>query len=124
MTIAAAVDLVAVDQEGLIATAATFAQQRGEPCFMISILGEIREDQREIAERNLTLITARNASPLLLHEGPDLARALAAAAEKFGIGTLFIQNGRRRFGRTLAEQLIRLRPSFEVVVVHSRSGPE
>ena len=116
MTVAAAVDITAPGQEGLIAAAATFAHQRGEPCFMISIVHEIGESEREIVERNLTLITSRNASPVM-QDGDNIARSLTAVAEKFGVGTLFIQNGRRRFGRSLAEEVIHLKPPFQIVVV-------
>lgn len=122
MTIAAAVDIVAEDQEAVIAAAAKFARQRGEPCFAISVIRTLREAQREIVEHNLTLITARNASPVLLQDESGVAATLASAAKKFGIGTLFVKNGRRRFGRSLAEQLVRLRPAFEVVVIHSPMG--
>lgn len=122
MTIAAAVDILGEDQEVLIATAATFAQQRCDPCFMISVVGEISEDQREVAERNLSLITARNAAPVILQEQSDIAHTLATAAQTFGAGTLFVQHGRRRFGRrSLAEQIVHLRPPFQVVVVHPSS---
>jgi K+-sensing histidine kinase KdpD len=116
MTIAAAVDITASDQDALIATAASFAQQRGEPCFMISIVSKIRDDEREIVERNLSLITARDASPVM-QDGDDVARSVTAIAERFGVATLFIKNGSRRFGRTLAEQLIHMKPPFQVVVL-------
>jgi K+-sensing histidine kinase KdpD len=116
VSVAAAVDIKAPDQDALIAAAATFAHQRGEPCFMISVVGEITDQERDVVERNLALITSRNASPVL-QEGSDVARTIAVVAERFGIGTLFIQNGRRRFGRCLAEQLIHLKPPFQVVVV-------
>jgi K+-sensing histidine kinase KdpD len=117
MTVAAAVDITAPDQDSLIAAAAMFAQQRGEPCFVISIVREIGEEQRETVERNLALITSRNASPVM-QEGNDVARLLAAIAEKFGVGTLFVKNGRRRFRRTVAEELIHLQPRFQIVVVN------
>jgi K+-sensing histidine kinase KdpD len=116
MSVAAAVDITAPDQDALIATAATFAQQYGEPCFMISIVRKIREDEREIVEHNLTLITARNASPVM-QDGDDVARSLTTLAEQFGVATLFIKNGNRRFGRCLAEQLIHMKPPFQVVVL-------
>jgi K+-sensing histidine kinase KdpD len=116
MSVAAAVDITAPDQEALIATAATFAQQRGEPCFAISIVTRIRDDEREIVEHNLMLITARNASPVM-QDGDDVAGSLTALAEQFGVGTLFIKNGSRRFGRSLAEQLIHMKPPFQVVVL-------
>ena len=116
MTVAAAVDITAPDQDALIAAAATFAQQRGEPCFMISIVRRIGEQDREIVERNLALITSRNASPVM-QEGDNVARSLTVIAEKFGVGTLFIQNSRRRFGRSVAEEVIHLKPPFQIVVV-------
>jgi K+-sensing histidine kinase KdpD len=116
MSVAAAVDITAPDQDALIATAAMFAQQRGEPCFMISIVHKIREEERETVERNLLLITSRNASPVM-QDGDDVARMLTLLAEKFGVGTLFIKNGNRRFGRSLAEQLIHMKPPFQVVVL-------
>ena len=120
MTIAAAVDLTAPDQDSLIAAAATFAQQRGERCFMISIVRSIEnagETNRDAVQRNLALITARAASPIV-QEGADVARTLRKIAEEFGVETLFVQNGKRRFGRTIAEQLVHLKPSFEIVVVN------
>lgn len=120
MTIAAAVDITDPDQDALIATAATFAQQRGEQCFAISIVNKISEHEREIVERNLALITARNASPVM-QDGDDVARSLASIAEKFGVQTLFIKNGSRRFGRSLAEQLIHMKPAFQVVVLSARA---
>jgi len=118
MSVAAAVDITSPDQDELIAAAAAFANQRGEQCFMISIVRSISsaEEHREAIERNLALISSRNAAPIV-QEGDDVARLLTVLAEKFGVETLFIQNGRRRFGRTVAEQLIHLKPRFEVVVV-------
>jgi K+-sensing histidine kinase KdpD len=123
MTIAAAVDITASDQDGLIAAAAAFAQQRGEACYMIAIVRRIGDGERDIVERNLALITSRNASPVM-QEGVNVARALASVAEKFGVGTLFVQNGRRRFGRSVAEELIHLKPPFQIVVVSRDSHAE
>jgi len=121
MTVAAAVKISAPDQDSLIAAAAMYARLRGEPYFTISIVpslpyGTTDGEQRPVIERNLALITSRNASPVM-QEGADVAACLQQVAEKFGVNTLFIQNGRRRFGRTLAERLIRLKPPFQVVVV-------
>jgi phosphoribosylanthranilate isomerase len=42
--------------------------------------------------------------------------ALIATAATF-VGTLFIQNSRRRFGRSVAEEVIHLKPPFQIVVV-------
>ena len=116
MTIAAAVDITATGQDSLIAAAAMIAQQRGEPCFVISIVRRIGDGDPAVIERNLSLITSRNASPVM-QEGDNVPRALAAVAEKFGVGMLFVQNGRRRFGRSVAEELIHLKPPFQVVVL-------
>jgi K+-sensing histidine kinase KdpD len=118
LTIAAAVDITAPDQDQLIAAAANFARQRGEQCFVISIVKSLALADKESAviARNLALIASRNVAPIV-QEGDDVARSLRIIAEKFGVQTLFIRNGRRRFGRTMAEQLIHLKPSFEVVVV-------
>jgi K+-sensing histidine kinase KdpD len=116
VTIAAAVDITAPDQDGLITAAATFAQQRGEPCFVISIVRKIGDGDPGIVERNLALITSRNASPVM-QEGDDVARCLSEVASKFGVEMLFVRNGRRRFGRSVAEELIHLKPEFQVVVV-------
>jgi K+-sensing histidine kinase KdpD len=122
VAVAAAVKIASPDQETVITAAALHAQQRGVPCFVISIVpslpyGAIDDGARQRIERNLALITARNASPVM-QEGDDVARCLRLVAEKFGVETLFIQNGRRRFGRTLAEKLIHLKPPFHVVVVN------
>ncbi len=121
MSVAAAVDIASPDQDALIAAAARFAEQRGEQCFVISIVpslpyGVENEDDLEVVERNLALITSRNASPVF-QEGDDVVRTLLLVAPRFGVRTLFIQNGRRRFGRSIAEQIIHRKPSFEVVVV-------
>lgn len=121
MSVAAAVDIAASDQDSLIAAAARFAEQRGEPCFVISIVpclpyGVVKEEDREVVERNLALITSRNASPVF-QEGDDVARTLLLVAPRFGVKTLFIQNGRRRFFRSVAERIIHRKPPFEVVVV-------
>jgi hypothetical protein len=134
LTVAAAVDITAPDQDGLIAAAATFAHQRGEQCLVISVVRsfETTEEQRLSIERNLNLIIARNVSPIV-QKADDVARSLRETAESFGVQTLFIQNGRRRFLRTIAEQLIHLKPSFEVVVISrypsaltrsNRDGPD
>jgi hypothetical protein len=118
LTIAAAVDITAADQDQLIAAAANYARQRGERCFVISIVKSlaVADEQSEVIARNLVLITSRNVAPIV-QEGDNVARSLRIIGEKFGVKTMFIQNGRRRFGRTMAEQLIHLKPSFEVVVV-------
>ena len=120
MTVAAAVDITAPDQDALIAAAATFAHQRGEQCFAISIVRRIDDENREIVERNLALITSRNASPVM-QQGDNIAHALTMIAEQFGVGTLFIQNSRRRFGRSVAEEVIHLKPPFQIVVVSRAS---
>ncbi|HUJ13534.1 MAG TPA: hypothetical protein VL284_07040 [Thermoanaerobaculia bacterium] len=123
MTIAAAVDITAPDQDALIAAAATFAHQRGERCFIISVVRSIEQagqTSRDTVQRNLALITARDAAPIV-QEGDDVARTLRKIAEEFGVETLFVQNGKRRFGRTIAEQLVRLKPPFEIVVVNRSS---
>jgi K+-sensing histidine kinase KdpD len=119
--VAAAVKITSPDQDAVIATAALYAQLRGEPCFVISIIDSLRhlnmeETEREIVERNLALIAARNASPVM-QEGDDVARGLRQAAEQIGAGTLFIRNGRRRIGRTLAERVIHQKPPFQVIVL-------
>jgi K+-sensing histidine kinase KdpD len=122
VTVAAAVKITAPDQDALIATAASYAQLQGEVCLVISIVqslpyGLTNDDQGPVIERNLDLITSRNASPII-QQGDDVALCLRKIAEKFDVRTLFIRNGRRRFGRSIAERLIHLKPSFEVVVVN------
>ena len=121
MSVAAAVDITSLEAAPLIATASIAAQRRGQPCYVISVVPSLRRvDGREgsdIVSRNLELIAARNASPIL-QEGSDVARTVTAAAALIGVDTLFVGNGRPRLlGRTIAEKIVHLAPPFEVVVI-------
>ncbi len=121
MSVAAAVDITSPEAGSLIATASMAAQRRHELCYVIAIVPSMREieggENKEIVDRNLDLIAARNASPVL-QEGNDVARCVIAAAALFGVDMLFVGNGRPRLlGRTIAEKILHLAPPFEVVVV-------
>jgi K+-sensing histidine kinase KdpD len=121
MSVAAAVDITSPEAGPLIATASMAAQRRGEHCYVISIMSSLRAvdggESNVVVTRNLELIAARNASPVL-QEGNDIARGVMAAAALFGVEMLFVGNGRPRLlGRTVAEKILHLAPHFEVVVV-------
>jgi K+-sensing histidine kinase KdpD len=121
MSVAVAVDITSPEAGSLIATASMAAQRRGQPCYVISVVSSLRDvdgvERNEVVSRNLELIAARNASPIL-QEGTDVARTVTAAATLFGVDTLFVGNGRPRLlGRTIAEKILHLAPPFEVVVI-------
>ncbi len=121
MSVAAAVDITSPEAGPLIATAAMAARRRGQSCYVISVVPSLRDvdggKSNEVVRRNLELIAARDASPVL-QEGTDVARSVMAAAALFGVDMLFVGNGRPRLlGRTVAEKILHLAPPFEVVVV-------
>jgi K+-sensing histidine kinase KdpD len=121
MSIGAAVSITSPSAGRIIAAASLRAQERGEQCFVISVVRstaeELTKEELEVVANNLSLITSRNASPVV-QEADDVPRALISAADIFGIRTLFIGSARRRrFGRSVAERLVRLGPPFEIVVV-------
>lgn len=122
MSVGAAIRMTSRDEERVIRHAAEFAQQEGTQCFVISVVPEIggtTDEERGIMERNLEVIAEANASPVM-QEGDDVAKTLLAVACLFRIRTLFLQSGStRRLGRSIAEQLLLLKPTFDVVVVSS-----
>ncbi len=121
MSIAAAVRITSPDQSKVIEHAAAFAQQRAVPCFVISVVdqlpyGRTTEEEREIVLRNLDFISQCKASPVL-QEGDNVPQTLLAVARLFGVRMLFLQRGNS--DHPIAEQLLRLDPPFDVVVVGS-----
>jgi hypothetical protein len=53
-----------------------------------------------------------------MQEGKDIPNALLAVARAFGVRTLFVRGGHPHLlGRSIAEQLLYLRPPFDVVVI-------
>ncbi|MGZ4778067.1 MAG: hypothetical protein ACXV5L_02655 [Thermoanaerobaculia bacterium] len=125
MSIGAAVSITSANAGRIITAASLRAQERGEQCFVISVVrstaAERTKEEQEIAGQNLDLIMARNASPIV-QEADDIPRALISVARLFGIRTLFIGSSKRRLlHRSVAEKLVRLGPPFEIVVV-TREG--
>ena len=121
MSIGAAVSITSPDAGTVISAASLRAQERGEPCFVISIVrsvGERRtENEQEIAAQNLAIIASRNASPVV-QEADDVPQALISVARMFGVRTLFVGSAKRHiFRRSAVEKLVRLSPPFEIVVV-------
>jgi len=121
MSVGAAIALESPHAARVIAAASRRAEERGEPCFVISVVppvtSERTSEEEELVAHNVQLITARNASQVV-QEADDVPSALLAVAKIFGIRTLFIGNARRRLlRRTVPEKLLRLAPPFEIVVV-------
>lgn len=122
MSVAAAIRITSPDEEHVIGQASSFAQQHGQPLFVISVVSElpygpVDDDQSRIVARNLKLISAANASPLI-QEGDDVPRALLAIARSFGVRVMFLQAGTTKgLGRSIAERLLYLQPSFDVIVL-------
>jgi len=122
MSIGAAVRITSPDAGKVISAASQRAQQRGEKCFVISILRSVAEkrtdEEDQLAAHNLNLIMARNAAPVM-QESDDVARGIISAARFFGVDVLFIGNPKRRpLGRSVPEKLLRLAPPFEIVVIN------
>ncbi len=116
MSVGAAIRITSPDEATVIEHAAAFAQQRSVPCFVISVVdqlpyGTIAEEEREVVQRNLDLISDNKASPVL-QEGDDFVQTLIGVARLFGVRILFVQ-------RSIAEQVLRLDPPFDIVVVGS-----
>ncbi len=124
MSVAAAIRITSPDEERVIRHAAEFAQRQHTPCFVISIVrhlpyGAVRQEEHDAVRRNLELITAAQAAPIM-QEGEDIAKSLLVVASAFGIRTLFLQSGvSPPLGRSIAEQLLYLQPPFDVIVVSS-----
>lgn len=121
MSIGAAVSITSPSAGRIIAAASLRAQERGERCFVISVVRSTAEERTkeelEVVANNLSLITSRNASPVI-QEADDVPLALVSVAQTFGIRTLFLGNARPRlFRRSVAEKLLRLSPPFEIVVL-------
>ena len=125
MSVAAAIRINSSDEARVVEHAAAFAQLQKMPCFVISVVRELPygpfvEGEQETIRRNIALIEAWRATPIM-QEGVDIAQTLITVARGFGIATLFVQNGRPRLlGRSIAEQLVYLNPPFDVVVVGSQ----
>jgi K+-sensing histidine kinase KdpD len=121
MSVGAAVSITSPGAGKIIAAASGRARERGEQCFVISVVRSTAEERttagKEVAARNLSLIMARAASPIV-QEADDVPQALISVAQTFGIRTLFIGNAKPRlFRRSVGEKLLRLCPPFEVIVV-------
>lgn len=120
MSVAAAIRITSADEERVIEHAASFARQRGEPCFVISVVdslpyGAAGDQELVNVERNLARILAADAAPVM-QEGADIAETLLTVARGFGVETLYLGSGSAR-GRSIAERLLYLEPPFDVVVV-------
>ena len=125
MSIGAAISITSPDAGRIIAAASLRAHERGEQCFVITVVrsasDERTTEEQEVVAHNLSLVMARNASPIV-QEADDVPEALMSVARMFGIRTLFIGSPKPRLlRRSVAEKLVRLGPPFEIVVV-TRSG--
>ena len=124
MTVAAAIRITSPDEARVIEHAAEFAALRGARCFVISVVKglphiDLSDEVQAIVQRNLELILAAHASPVI-QQGNDIAAALLAVARGFGVKTLFLQSGTsHRLGRSIAEQILHLEPPFDVFVIGS-----
>jgi K+-sensing histidine kinase KdpD len=124
MSVAAAIRITSPDEKRVIEHAAAFAAQSGTLCFVITVVPELpygtfTDEEQNVVERNLALIAANHAAPVM-QEGHDIPQALLAAARGFGVRTLFVQSGESRLlGRSIAEQLLYLDPPFDVIVIGS-----
>jgi K+-sensing histidine kinase KdpD len=121
MSVGAAVSITSPSAGKIIAAASVWARERGERCFVISVVRSVGEertaDAQEVVAQNLSLIMAREASPVV-QEADDVPQALISVARTLGIRTIFIGNAKPRlFRRSVGEKLLRLSPPFEIVVV-------
>ena len=121
MSIAAAISITSRDAVRIITAASLRAQERGEQCFIISVVRSVGDsrskEEQEVATQNLDIIMARHATPVV-QEADDVPRALISVAKHFGVGTLFVGSSKpRMIRRSVVERLIRLSPPFEIVVV-------
>jgi K+-sensing histidine kinase KdpD len=122
MSVAAAVQITSAAEDRVIARASALAREHGEECYAIAIVpgldsGARSDAEREIVERNLTLIESHGATPIV-YEAQNVAGALMDVARAFGVRTLVLKRGRSRpLRRTTAERLLHLAPPFEVVVL-------
>jgi K+-sensing histidine kinase KdpD len=125
MSIGAAISITSPDAGRIIAAASLRAHERGEQCFVITVVRSTEEErtseEQQVVAHNLSLVMARNASPIV-QEADDVPEALMSVARMFGIRTLFIGSPKPRLlRRSIAEKLVRLGPPFEIVVV-TRDG--
>ena len=116
MSVGAVILIASRDETIVIEHAAAFARQHTVPCFVISIVdelpyGRVDGEEREIVRRNLEWIAEQGASPVM-QQGDSVARTALAVACLFGIRTMFLR-------RPIAEEMLRLDPPFDVVVVGS-----
>ena len=124
MSVGAAIRITSRDEERVIQHAASYAQQRGAACFIISVVRNLpygvgTGDDLEVVQRNLALISGAQASAVM-QEGRDIARTLLAVGRVFDLRAIFLQSGSSRpLGRSIAEQLLYLDPPFDVVIVGS-----
>jgi K+-sensing histidine kinase KdpD len=122
MSVGAAIRITSSGEERVIAHATAFAREFHEGCYIISIVphlpyGATTDEETAAASRNLELIAAASATPLM-QEGDDVPDALVAVARSFGITTLFLQSGAANgLDRSTAERLLYLRPSFDLIVL-------
>lgn len=125
--VAAAIRLTSPDEARLIEKAAAFARRSGSVYYVISVVRRLPDDssnekERAIVARNLSLMAAENATPVV-QEGDDVPRALVAVGRFFGIETMFVRRGRADgTGISVVERLILLDPPFEVVVIGERNA--
>jgi nucleotide-binding universal stress UspA family protein len=119
MSVGAAIRITSSDEERVIRHAVEFARQQGTPCYVISVVRTLPDDER--ARKNLELITQLRATPII-QEADEIPKTLLAVAHAFGVRTLFVQSGESHgLGRSIAEQLLYLDPPFDVVVVGSEA---
>ena len=115
MSVGAAIRIDSPDEERVIRHAVELARQSKSPCFVISIVRDMPSD--DAVRRNFQLISDLRATPVI-QEGDEIAKTLMLVARNFGVQTLFLQSGdSRALGRSIAEQLLYLKPPFDVVVV-------
>lgn len=117
MTVAAAIRITSPNESRAIEHAVEFARKEGTRCFVISVVdelpyGTVRDDDHVVVQRNLAMINDVNAAAVM-QEGTDVARTLLDVARGFGVRMLFLRTG------AVAEELLRLNPPFDVVVVGS-----
>ena len=117
MTVAAAIRITSPDESRAIEHAVEFARKEGTRCFVISVVdelpyGTVGDDDHAVVQRNLALISEAQAAAVM-QQGDDIARTLLDVARGFGVRMLFLRTG------SVAEELLRLNPPFDVVVVGS-----
>jgi K+-sensing histidine kinase KdpD len=121
--VAAAVRITSTAARDLIERAAAYGRQCDCPCFVISIVsalpyGASTDEEAAAVRENLAIIEAANACPIM-QEGSDVATTLRKIADVFGVRALFLHESHAK--GSIAEQLVRQNPSFDVIIVGQRN---